>query len=186
MLTRLMTLLTGSSRISAPDKEEVISYYIKECQVTKLQDREAERYNTIMTQHGGHLDSPESARVLADASRRLALCAKELIRRHVSLGQVPDRAAVSYAAWHGVYLAYDQWANAVHAALTAVSEGRSPFGVERVGEFFGEMERQRRVAEREDKKMLKAAGLKAGDLSRLIAGAYEASAASGWEPDSDT
>jgi len=185
MLTRLMTLLTGS-KTSPQEKEEVISYYIKETQLTKLQDREAERYNTIMTQHGSHLDNPESVKVLVDASRRLALCAKELIHRHVSLGQVPDRAAVSYAAWHGVYLVYDEWANAVHAALTAVSEGRSPFGVERVGAFFRQMEAARKTAEREDKKMLKAAGLEAGDLLRLIAGGHEASAVSDWEPDTDT
>jgi len=184
MLRGLMALFTGS-RVSPQEKEELISYYIRETQLTKLQDREAERYNALMMQHGSHLDNPESAKVLVDASRRLALCAKELIRRHVSLGQVPDRAAMSYGAWHGVYLAYDEWADAVHAALTAVSEGRSPFGVERVGDFFRQMEAARRVAEREDKKMLKAAGLKAGDLLRLTAGAYEASAASDWEPGAD-
>jgi DNA-directed RNA polymerase subunit H (RpoH/RPB5) len=184
MLKGLMTLLTGS-RVSPEEKEQLISYYIKETQLTKLQDREAERYNTIVTQHGAHLGSPESVNALVDASHRLALCAKELIRRHVSFGPVPDRAGMSYAAWHVVYIAYDQWADAVHSTLTAISEGRIPFGVERVGEFFREMERQRRVAEREDKKMLKAAALRPSDLPRLIAGAYEASAASDWEPETD-
>ncbi len=184
MLRGLMTLLTGS-RVSPQEKEEVISYYNKATQLAKLQDREAVRYNGVMIQHGSHLDSPESVKALADASHRLALSAKELIRRHVSLGPVPDRAAMSYAAWHGVYLAYDEWTDAVHATLTAVSEGRSPFGVERVGQFFREMERQRRVAEREDKKMLKTAALRPSDLPRLIAGAHEASAASDWEPEND-
>jgi len=184
MLRGLMTLFTGS-RVSPQETEEVIGYYNKASQLANLQDREAERYNRIVTQHGGHLDSPESVKALVDASHRLALSAKELIRRHVSLGPVPDRAAMSYAAWHGVYLAYDQWADAVHATLTAVSEGRSPFGVERVGQFFREMERQRRVAEREDKKMLKTAALRPSDLPRLIAGAHEVGAASDWEPEAD-
>jgi hypothetical protein len=184
MLRGLMTLFTGS-RVSPQETEEVIGYYNKATQLAKLQDREAERYNAVMMQHGSHLDSPESAKALVGASQRLALSAKELIRRHVSLGPVPDRAAMSYAAWHAVYLAYDQWADAVHATLTAVSEGRSPFGIERVAEFFGEMERQRGVAEREDKKMLKAATLRPSDLPRLIAGAHEASAVSDWEPEKD-
>jgi thiaminase len=184
MFRGLMTLVTGS-RVSQQEKEQIISYNIKTLQLNKMQDRESERYNTIATQHGSHLDSPESAEALVVASHRLALGAKELIRRHLSLRPVPDRAAMSYAAWHGVYLAYDEWVDVMHAALTAVSEGHSPYDVERVGQFFRKMERQQGIALREDKKLLKTAGLGPSDLPRLMAGAHETSAASDWEPEND-
>jgi hypothetical protein len=172
MLRGLMTLLTGS-RVSVQDKEEVIAFYNKSSQIAALQDREAERYNAVVLQHASHLDSHESVEALVGASHRLALCAKELIRRHIRVGPVPDLAALSYAAWHVVYLAYDQWANATHEAFVAISEGRLVFGPERIQRFFLEMEKKRRVAEREDKKMLRAEGLRPSDLPRLIGGAYE-------------
>lgn len=180
MLRRVISLLTGPT-LSQAEREEITAYLEKEYRLVGLQDREAQRYNATLTRHINNLDRPDSVKAVVDASRRLSLCGKELVRRHSILTPVPDLAGASYGAWHLVYMGYSEWADASHEAFVALSQGMRP-GAQRVQQLLAELERQRRTAEREDKKLVEAVGLKASELQRLVAAAQEEVEGSDWEP----
>lgn len=168
--------LTSRVEPITPDgREEVMAYYEKSVRITALQTREADQYNSALLIHMNSLDDSESAKTMIDASKRLALCGKECIRRHASLSPVPDPAAADYAAWGLLYNDYSAWADAQHDAFVALSQGRTPVAT-RVRELMDTSERQRKVAEREGRNLLQAVGLKGQDLQRFMAAGQDATA----------
>ena len=78
--------------------------------------------------------------------------------------------------------AYLQWARSTHDAFVAISEAKTPLA-ERVQHLFSEQERHRKVADREDIKLLKPLGLNANDLRRIVDQASESIETVRWEPD---
>lgn len=184
MIDWLRRLVTGKPPVSDEEREQVMAYYVDTLGVTGLQDREAVRYNSALIQHMNHMDEPESIAVMFEASRRLSLCGKELIRRHAAMGSIPELAAGDYAAWTLVYYDYSAWADAQHDAFVALSEGRTPFGP-RVQELFEQSEKQRKKAETAGQKLLTLVGVGASDAQRLAVAGEKAVATVEWEPEGD-
>ena len=184
MLKTLANVLFGSPSISPEERDEVLAYLDESSAVLGLQTCEAERYNSAMLEHVNQHHEPESAQAMVQASRRLALCAKECILRHGRLS-VPDVAMASHLTQGLVFHAYSEWANAQHDAFVAMSHGRSPFA-ERVQHLMSESERRRVEAEREEKKLLRPLGLTADDLQRIMVDASQSLEAAKWEPEPDT
>ena len=184
VLEGLGRLLTGKPRISPEMREQVLVYYRQSISITALQTREADRYNSALVMHMNNLDQPESARALVEASRRLALCAKECIRRHTQVSAVPELAGADYAVWAMVYQDYSNWAEASHDAFVALSQGLTPV-FSRVQELMDISEKQRKAGEEAGNKLLRSIGVKAGDLPGLMAAGQQAMDAADWEPPVD-
>ena len=182
MLKRLANLVMGKPPVTPEEREEVIAYYENSVRISALQTLEADRYNSALLIHMNSLDDPESAKTLINASKRLALCGKECIRRHASLSTVPDLAAADYGAWGLLYNAYSAWADAQHVVFVALSQGRTPVET-RVRELMDAADKQRKVAEREGRNLLQAVGLKGQDLQRFMAASQDVTAAADWEPE---
>lgn len=183
VLEGLARLLTGRPRVSSEEREEVLAYYRRSFSITALQTREADRYNSALVMHMNNLDQPESARALEEASRRLALCAKECIRRHAQVPSVPELAGADYAAWGMVYQDYSNWAEASHDAFVAMLQGLRPV-FSRVQQLMDISEKRRKAGEESGKKLLRAIGFKAGDLPGLMAAGQAAMDSADWEPPS--
>ena len=165
----MLSRLFGTRKSLAPhEREAIMGYYLRETQLAAFQTAEADRYNTTVLQHGSNLASPQSVAQLLEASRRLALSAGEVVNRHTNIGPVPDSAAASYARWHVVYLRYQEWAEAGHSAIEAISKGLTP-NVQRVGQLLSAAETMRQSAEREDEKLLRPIGITTRDLQRIYA-----------------
>ncbi|MEX1255226.1 MAG: hypothetical protein WEE64_12880 [Dehalococcoidia bacterium] len=184
MFKAIAKLVIGTPRISEEERELGLAYFRNSTAISALQTREADRYNSALMIHMNNLDRPESVQVLLDASLRLALCAKECIRRHALVSPVPDVAGPDYAAWMLVYQDYSVWIEATHDAFVALSRGLTP-ATGRVRELFAVSEKQRKVAEAEGRKLLRALGLKASDLPALAAAGQEAMDTVDWEPPAD-
>lgn len=180
-LEGLGRLLTGKARVTLEEREQVLAYYRRSFSITALQTREADRYNSVLVIHLSNLDQPESAQALVDASRRLALCAKECIRRHAQVPSVPELAGADYATWGMVYYDYSNWAEASHDAFVALSQGLRPV-FSRVQQLMDISEKRRKTGEESGKKLLGAIGFKAGDLPGLMAAGQDAMDAADWEP----
>ena len=181
VLEGLTRLLTGKPRVSPEEREEARAYYRRSFGITALQTREADRYNSTLVTHMNNLDRPESARALVEASRRIALCAKECIRRHAQVSAVPELAGADYAVWGMVYQDYSNWAEASHDAFVALAQGLTPVA-SRVQELMDISERRRKAGEESGKRLLRAIGFKAVDLPGLMAAGQEAMDSADWEP----
>lgn len=181
VLEGLGRLLTGRPKVSPEERDQVLAYYRRSFSITALQTREADRYNSVLVIHMNNLEQPESAQALVEASRRLALCAKECIRRHAQVPSVPELAGVDYATWSMVYQDYANWAEASHDAFVALAQGLMPV-FSRVQELMDISEKRRRAAEEAGKKLLRSIGLKAGDLPGLMAAGQQAMDSADWEP----
>jgi len=180
MLRALNNFFIGKPPIPPPQRTEVLKYFDDSSAILGLQTQQADIYNSALLIHMNHLDEPNSAQSMVAASQRLALCAKECIRRHDSLF-LPEPAAASYAAWNLVLHAYAEWATAQHDAFVAISQGMTPFA-ERVGQLMAESERLRKKAEQEDLRLLKPMGLNASDIQRIMVAASQAPENAKWEP----
>jgi hypothetical protein len=181
MLGKMLSRIAGNPSIPSPERERVLDYYKESLRITGLQEREADRYNSALLMHMNSLDRRESAQAMVEASRRLALAAKECIRRHAEASHVPDEAAADYAAWSLLYQDYSAWADAQHDAFVAISAGLDPAAA-RVADLMAESERQRARAERETAALCRRLGLKARDVQTLMATGIRAKEAAQWEP----
>jgi len=181
MIQSIVNLLFGGPKISEEEREEILKYFDDSSAVNGLQTREADRYNSALLIHMNQLDQPESVRILLDASERLFRCAEECVLRQRKLS-LPERALVSYSAWSATLDSYLQWARATHDAFVAISEGMTP-NAERVLHLFSEQDRHRKLADREDIKLLKPLGLNAIDLRRIVDQASESVETVRWEPE---
>lgn len=181
VLEGLGRLLTGRPKVSPEEREQVLAYYRRSFAITALQTREADRYNSALVIHMNNLDRPESAQALVEASRRLALCATECIRRHAQVPSVPELAGSDYATWGMVYQHYASWAEASHDAFVAMSQGLAP-AFSRVQQLMDISEKRRMAGEESGKKLLRSIGLKASDLPGIMAAGQEAMDAADWEP----
>lgn len=180
MLRALYSFLMGSPPISPQARAEALDYIDASSGILGLQTHEADMYNSALLNHMNSLDDPQSAQAMVDASQRLALSAKECIRRHNGL-DLPESAAASYAAWNFVLHAYSEWATAQYDTFVAISQGRTPFG-ERVAQLMAESERLRKKAEQEDLKLVRPLGLNASDIQRIVVAASQAAEEAKWEP----
>jgi inactivated superfamily I helicase len=174
-------LLSGRRRVSPEEREQVLAYYRQSLGITALQTREADRYNSVLVIHLNNLDNPDSVRALVETSARLALCAKECIRRHSQITSVPDLAGEDYATWSMVHMEYSNWAEASHDTFVAISQSLTP-AVARVQELFDISEKRRKAREESGKKLLRSIGFAASDLPGLMAASQQAMDTVDWEP----
>lgn len=174
-------LLSRRRRVSTEEREQVLTYYRQSLAITALQTREADRYNSVLVIHLNNLDNPESVRALVEASARLALCAKECIRRHSQMTFVPDLAGEDYATWSMVHLEYSNWIEAGHDTFVAIAKGLTP-AIARVQDLFAISEKRRKAGEESGKKLLRSIGFAAADLPGFMAASQEAMDAVDWEP----
>lgn len=184
VIRALANLLSGTPRVSPEERDEGLAYFRKSTAISALQTREADRYNSALMIHLNNLDQPESVKALVEASRRLALCAKECIRRHALISPLPEVAGRDYAAWSMVYQDYSAWAESTHDAMVAVSRGLTP-ATERVQHLMAVSEKRQRAAEAEGVRLVRALGLKTADLHSIAAAGQEAMDTVTWEPPAD-
>jgi inactivated superfamily I helicase len=182
-LEGLARLLTGKPRVSPEMRDQVLAYYYESLAITALQTREADRYNSVLVIHLNNLGNSDSVRALVEASQRLALCAKECIRRHSQLTSVPDLAGQDYATWSMVHMEYSNWIEASHDTFVAISKGLTP-AIARVQDLFAISEKRRQAGEESGKKLLRSIGFTAADLPGLMAASQQATDAVDWEPPS--
>ena len=124
--TVISRLFGGGRQLSQDDRTKALDYHERSLGVLVLQDREADLYNRALMVHMNTvLDDPESQAVMVQASKRLSLAGKELVRRHSALS-IPeiDLVGRDYMAWHGMYMAYSEWADAQHDVYVAIAAGR--------------------------------------------------------------
>lgn len=185
VLEGLGRLLGGRPKVSPADREQVLAYYRRSLSITALQTREADLYNSALVIHLNNLDEAESVQTLVEASRRLALCAKECIRRHSQMASVPELAGADYATWGMVYQDYSNWAQASHDTFVALSQSLRP-AFSRVQDLMDISEKRRKAGEESGKKLLRAIGFRAEDLPGLMAASQQAMDTAGWDPPSVT
>jgi hypothetical protein len=101
------------------------------------------------------------------------------MKRHAALS-IPDIDLVGadYMAWHAMYMAYSEWADAQHDVYVAIASGRHAVD-SRVRDLFGASENAHKIAELQTKKLLQAVGLTPKDAQRIVA---VSETAPEWEP----
>ncbi|MDP9236698.1 MAG: hypothetical protein M3P30_04745 [Chloroflexota bacterium] len=180
-IRRLVDSLKGQPRVTPAERDAVFAYYRKSLVVALLQDREAERYNRAAMIHVNSMSDPASAAVMVDASRRLSMCATELIRRQSLLLPVPDLALPTYFAAMAWYMRYSEWADALHDSLVAMRSGRQP-EMSRLQQLMLAQEQLHKDEEVVTKKLFRRVGLRAGDLQSLATVFQVDPASLDWEP----
>ena len=152
--------------ISPEEREQILTYYGEGAKVTAFQTREADIYNSALLMYGNNLRETEPLQAMLEASERLALSAKECMRRYSELSPIPPLAAEDYAAWGLVFMDYSAWADAQHDVFVALSQGYTPV-VSRVQELMAASEKSRKAAEGVSKRLLQRARFDANDLAQL-------------------
>jgi len=182
MVSFLSRLLGWQVEIRPEERETILAYLAEEVKLAAFQDLEAGRYNDAATKYGGAVvpGGPQVSELLS-AGRRLLQVADELVSRHSGLGPVPDEAAGAYFAWQGTYMQYQEWASAVVSALEGLEAGVSP-NVDRVQQLFVQMEKTRKGAENEERKLVGRLRLRAEDWRVLMQDAQTAAKAEEWQP----
>lgn len=175
--------LFGGPKLSAEQRDDAWRYYEAALAVAALQDREADRYNRTLMVHMNTMDRRDSMEAMLAASMRLSLASHELVGRHSQISPLPqlDLIAADYAIWHGVYLAYSEWADAQHDAVVTLARGGTPLG-DRVKRLLDASEGVRRKAEGQTKDLLRALKVNSADVQRMTAVMHSHLA---WEPPAD-
>jgi len=167
-MVSLVRRLFGGADLSPDRRRDVIRYVQAEWTLRAVQDDEAGRYNEVLTVHGTMLaPGNESARIVADAAKKMSEVNQSLVQRHSELGPVPDEAGQCYFLWHGVYLALAEWSSAAAAAYEAMTTGGTP-SVGRVEHLLSNEERARKQAESAEAKLLKSIRMTAEEARTLM------------------
>ncbi len=110
------------NRISAEERERVITYLTAEWTLRAFQDEVGGEYNAVMMEWGGKIGSdPQAAEVAARAAAIMIAQYRRVVHGHVDLKPIPDVAGECYFAWHSTYLALTAWAEAVFAMFDALT-----------------------------------------------------------------
>lgn len=165
MLRRLFGL--GPS-ISPQTRAEVLRYLADLWRLRALQDDEAGHYNDALVKHGATLAAgSESAKVIAEAARKMDAVNQDLVNQHTALGPIPAEAGQCYFAWHTSWLALAEWSSAAAAAYEALATGNFPV-VERVTHLLTNEQRVRKQAEAAEAKLMKSLRLTAEEARMLM------------------
>lgn len=181
ILGRIASLVSGK-KIPAEKRDQLLAYIGWEARLAAFQDREAEKYNLILTKYGGAVRPGNVPPQVLAATRRLSKVADELITRHSETDELSDEAAQTYSAWQQTYFAYQDWVSAALAAYEGLSEGASP-SVQRVEALFAEQDRAKDGALKHEVKLARKLGIHADELQRILSEAISKVAGDEWEPD---
>lgn len=158
-----------SPPLSPQERELLFTYWIEIQNIARFQTAEADLYNSAVLIHGNSLDNAESMQGLLKVSARLSESGRECLRRLAATSSVPELAAEDYVAWKLVYMDYSSWADAVHDAVVALSQGHTPIGA-RVNELFRAAEKRRQLGESVSKRLLQRAQFSPDELAGIIRG----------------
>jgi len=181
-----MGFLFGERKLDREEFNQCLKYLEEHYKLTTFQEKEAAIYNEGLTQHMPSLASDShSAKEMVKVAERFKKAAHLMLTRSKQLISVPESAGALHFAWEIVFSDYTAWVDAQYAVYTAIAEGKPPFA-EHVRTLFRQQEKSHQNALREEKKLLKllrANGLTASDIQRLVDKAFAAIEAENWQPD---
>ena len=113
-------------QLSLTDRSAVLDYLDREWALQAIRETAAKSYNEAAERVFVARDNQAAAQRLLEASRRHRQATAELVRQHLELGPVPDRAGEAYFLRAESYRASEDWAVAQTAAAEAMAGGRRP------------------------------------------------------------
>ncbi len=114
------------SRISAEERERVITYLTAEWTLRAFQDEVGGEFNAVMTKWGGKIGSdPQAAEAAARAATIMIAQYQRIVHGHTDLKPIPEVAGECYFAWHSTYLALTAWAEALFAMFDSLAKDSS-------------------------------------------------------------
>jgi hypothetical protein len=174
--------LFGSPKIEGNELQECLDCFESETKVTAFQTKEADLYNDAMVKYGNSImENPVAAREACKAAKRLYLSAKEVLRRHDEIKNVPASASLMHFAWYATFSANAAWASATAAAIEAMAKGMNP-NMMYIQQLVQEYQKAWRRAQDEDRKFLKRLKVSAEDIAKIVARAATIGTADDWEP----
>ncbi|HEU4760537.1 MAG TPA: hypothetical protein VFT91_11240, partial [Dehalococcoidia bacterium] len=99
--------------------------------------------------------------------RHMAQANSEIVRRHASLGPIPDVAGACYFAWSTCWLLLEQWSSRAAAAYEGMYEWAIP-PADAIQKLLADEARARQAAEKAEARLLKLLGMSAEEARRLI------------------
>lgn len=154
--------------IEDEEREQCLSYYREELGLKTLQDRVAADYNNALLNWAGVLGSDVLlTECVLSVSQQMEAVAKEILRAHSQMGDIPESGANLHLAWQMAYQDYAAWTEAQTAAWSA-SLNIPAEGAEYLKSLLVQSDASRLNAEKEEKKFIKRIGLVAEEMSALL------------------
>jgi hypothetical protein len=167
-LRRIISAVIGEPAIQPGERDALLEYLKKEVRMMVLHDSWTNEYNHAYIKYGGVRATPETLAAL----RRLHEGARQLVRRHLELGPVPDKAARTHAFWQAAYVSYEEWTAARVAEQEGLLEGADP-DTDTVDYLRAQHDEARQQAQREQVKLGRRLGLRSDDVRQLILAAKD-------------
>ena len=180
-----MGFLFSEPKLDREEFNRCLEYLGEHYKLTTFQEKEADIYNESLTKYMPSLTTDsDSAKEMLKVSERFKDTAHLLLKRSKQLVSVPESAGALHFIWQLVFSDYTAWVEAQYAVYASIAEGKPPFA-EHVQTLFRQQEESHKQALQEEKKflkLLKANGLTASDIQRLIDNAFAAIESESWQP----
>lgn len=188
-----MGFLFGEPKIQSDERQKCLVYLEEEFKIAAFDQKEREAFENAMVESAtklkaSQITSREFQKEISQATLRLAVAAKETVRRRDKMTPVPNAASPTYSAWQRTYLAYSAWAaeqatqETKHAKVLIPSVSKE--GTERILQLFQEYQKCKVEAAKEHHKLLKRLKLIKEETQELLNNAAGAIAKENWQPES--
>lgn len=177
-----MLRFLNRDKIDSSLLRECSDYLSEACRITAFHSRETELYDRALFQYGKQVgNDPKAAMEIQKAMDRLSQAAREALRRHEEIDQIPILASPMHHAWWYMLRAFSTWTSTRNKAITAERNG---VVVEQtsIEKLMNEYRKAWIKAENEEKRLFKYLKLSNGDITKIAQQAENAVSAENWNP----
>jgi hypothetical protein len=184
--------LFGEPKIQGDERQRCLDYLEEELKIAAFDQKGREVFENAMVESATKLNSSritshEFDKEISQATLRLAVTAKETVRRRDKMTCVPNIALSTYSAWHRMYSAYSAWAAEQAAQAAEHAKVLIPIvskdEIERFRKLFQEYEKYKAEAANEHKKLLKRLKPSGDETQRLLNNVSASIAEEKWQPE---